>query len=177
MIIIFGLVLIIWSGYYSIANFSNIFGSGELGLNLIPDYTEVKEKNILKYYESNDLQSDVKLADEVLNKNKYSIISYNIKAYYDCNEKLYDDMIIQKKSAIALDKYNIQMYDDYILLLSRSIENSIKLNDYDNANKYIGYVLEVENTDNLSYKLKDAPVFELSDSSKKYLDVLKENNK
>ena len=181
LIIIFEILIIIWSGYFGIASISDIFEIGDLGFKLISNYTSAKEKKSLDYYINDNLKEANKIAEDIISQNKYSIVGYNIKSYYSCATKKYDDMIYQKQKAIKLDKYNMENYDDYILILSRAIEDSIKSSDYDNANKYINYALDVENmlnelkenTSDLAYKINDSPTFELNENSKKYLEVLK----
>ena len=45
LIIIFEILIIIWSGYFGIASISDIFETGDLGFKLISNYTSAKEKN------------------------------------------------------------------------------------------------------------------------------------
>lgn len=183
ILIAFCAILSIINCYYGIASVSNIFGDGKLGTKMLSNYTETKEKEAFEYYEKNNLSKADEIAKSILVKNKYSIVSYNIDAYYLLETKKYDDMVIQKNNAIELDKYNMQTYEDYVLLLSKVIDYYIKNEDYENANKYIAYVLDVnlrleklkENTDNFAYYFAEKPVFKLDDAVQKYIEVLSQN--
>ncbi len=177
------LAVLVLNVYFGIASFANYIGNYSLSLNFLPNYTEAKLKRIESNWENNNLNNAKELADEILEKNKYIVEAYLVKASYCLENKEYDKALEFSKKAISLDKYNMEEYDNYILILSQIINEKIIKEDYNEVNIYINEVLNVENmletlknnTSDLSKYFIDKPSFELSEKSKEYIEVLKNN--
>ena len=91
-------------------------------------------------------------------------------------------MIEMKKKEIALDKYNPQVYEDYVFCLSQVLEKYAKEQNDEEIIKYSKYVFEVENmiqdvknkTDKITEKLQDSSKIELSEETLNYINNIKE---
>ena len=91
-------------------------------------------------------------------------------------------MIEMKKKEIALDKYNSQVYEDYVLYLSQVLEKYAKEQNNEEIIKYSKYIFEVEDmiedvknkTDKITEKLQDSSKIELNEETINYINNIKE---
>ena len=181
--IIFILVILVLNIYFGIASFANYLGNYNLALNFLPNYTEAKLKSLENNMENNNFNNANELADEILEYNEYSVEAYLTKVSYFLEKEEYTKVLENLNKAILLDKYNIEEYNNYVLVLSQIINKKIINEEYEDVDFYIKEVLKVEqmldNLENATSKLSkyfiDKPIFELNDESKKYIETLKNN--
>ncbi len=176
--LVIGIVILVY-GYYGIACFMNYIKQDEIAINMLGDFTEAKV-NVMNSTEN--LNTANRLADEVLEKNIYAYQAYGIKAIYYLQNNEFEKMIEMKKKEIALDKYNPQVYEDYVFCLSQVLEKYAKEQNDEEIIKYSKYVFEVENmiqdvknkTDKITEKLQDSSKIELSEETLNYINNIKE---
>ena len=173
MIILFSIY-----AYYGTATFLNYIGNSELASKMLNNYTEAKIGKMLK---TEDINKSHKIADEILEKNKYVVQAYKINSIYYLQNSNFEKMVENKKQQIKLDKYNIENYEGYILMLSKALEYYSQKQDSKNVEKYIDYILEAEeeismannNMNKLEYKIYDDPKLKLSQDMEKYINDMK----
>lgn len=176
--LVIGIVILVYS-YYGIACFMNYIKQDEIAINMLGDFTEAKV-NVMNSTEN--LNTANRLADEVLEKNIYAYQAYGIKAIYYLQNNEFEKMIEMKKKEISLDKYNPQVYEDYVFCLSQVLEKYAKEQNDEEIIKYSKYVFEVENmiqdvknkTDKITEKLQDSSKIELSEETLNYINNIKE---
>ena len=173
-----GIVILVY-GYYGVACFMNYIKQDKIAINMLGNFTEAKV-NVMNSTEN--LNTANRLADEVLEKNIYAYQAYGIKAIYYLQNNEFEKMIEMKKKEIALDKYNPQVYEDYVLYLSQVLEKYAKEQNDEGIIKYSKYVFEVENmiqdvknkTDKITGKLQDSSKIELNEETLNYINNIKE---
>ena len=173
-----GIVILVY-GYYGVACFMNYIKQDKIAINMLGNFTEAKI-NVMNSTEN--INTANRLADEILENNKYAYQAYGIKAIYYLQNNEFDKMIEMKKKEIALDKYNPQVYEDYVLYLSQVLEKYAKEQNDEEIIKYSKYVFEVENmiqdvknkTDKITEKLQDSSKIELSEETLNYINNIKE---
>lgn len=176
--LVIGIIILVY-GYYGIACFMNYIKQDEIAINMLGDFTEAKV-NVMNSTEN--LNTANRLADEVLEKNIYAYQAYGIKAIYYLQNNEFEKMIEMKKKEISLDKYNPQVYEDYVFCLSQVLEKYAKEQNDEEIIKYSKYVFEVENmiqdvknkTDKITEKLQDSSKIELSEETLNYINNIKE---
>ena len=181
--IIFILVILVLNIYFGIASFANYLGNYSLALELLPNYTEAKLKSLENNIENNNFNNANELADEILEYNEYSVEAYLTKVSYFLEKEEYTKVLENLNKAILLDKYNIEEYNNYVLVLSQIINKKIIEEEYEDVDFYIKEVLKVEQmledlkkaTSKISKYFIDKPSFELNDEAKKYIETLKNN--
>ena len=75
----------------------------------------------------------------------------------------------------------MEKYNEYVLMLSGAIDYYASNNDMEEAMKYVKLVTEVpqkieqvkSSTNEIAYKICDAPTFELNDEVQKYINTMK----
>ena len=170
--------LIFGYGYIGIASFANYIDRNDLALSMLSNYTEAK---LGLLGEKISLEKANTIANKILESNSNLVVAYNIKAMYELEMRNYEKACIYKEKAIELDKYNSQEYEDYVLMLSKILENTVKTNNKNNTNKYIKKVLEIENmikevknsTTSLANKIRDDSNIELNEQTIKYINDIK----
>jgi len=163
--------------YFSIAFFAEYKDNDKIAVELYSGNTQAKTK-LLKMADSKEKAED--LADEILEKNKMSYVSYNAKALAAAVDGNFEDMVLYKKKTLNIAKYSLKEYEDYIKLLKRAITYYEKTDDKILREKYETYVKEVptilktleEQTDALAFKVKDKPEFQLSKETTDYIKLL-----
>ena len=176
--LVIGIIILVY-GYYGIACFMNYIKQDEIAINMLGDFTEAKV-NVMNSTEN--LNTANRLADEILEKNIYAYQAYGIKAIYYLQNNEFEKMIEMKKKEISLDKYNPQVYEDYVFCLSQVLEKYAKEQNDEEIIKYSKYVFEVENmiqdvknkTDKITEKLQDSSKIELSEETLNYINNIKE---
>lgn len=140
------------------------------------------EAKIAKLQISEDKQEINRLSNEIISTNKHVALAYDAKALLSFSDKDYDKMIDFKKNAIKNRKYDINVYEEYLQMLSTAIdaenekENRKKVDEYAEEVFAVPEMLEVvkKATDPLAWQINDKPKLELSEVSKAYIDRLKE---
>jgi tetratricopeptide (TPR) repeat protein len=170
-------VIAVVSLYFSVAFFAEYEENYKIAVELYPGNTAAKTKLLLKA-DSKEKAKD--LADDILESNSMSYVSYNAKALVAAVDGKFEDMVYYKKKTLDITKYSINEYEDYIKLLKRAINYYEKIGDDTLREKYVRHVKEVpdmlknteEQTDELAFRVKDKPDFKLSEQTTKYIEFL-----
>lgn len=170
--------LILGYAYIGIASFANYIDKNDLAISMLSNYTEAKIGLLVN---QTNLDRANTIANKVLESNENIAVAYNVKASYELEKQNYEKACTYKEKAIFLDKYNSGEYEDYVVLISRILENTVKTNDKEKTNKYIKKVLEIENmiektkenTTSLAEKIRDDSNIELNEQTKKYIENIK----
>ena len=170
-------IITIVFGYYGIVCFFKFIGNYEQANDMLPNYTEAK----VELMKTDDLEKALKYSKEIQEHNKYEPQTYNLNAVKCLIEGDFEGMAQNKKKELSLDKYNISLYEEYIMMLNDVIQIYEKRGDLENKNKYQNYVLEVEemlenvkrNTCSFANKIYDNMQFELNDEAKEYIQKIK----
>lgn len=165
--------------YLGIASFANYTNKNELATSMLSNYTEAKVEILVS---QTNLTKANTISNEILENNKYEVLAYNMKALYELEQGNYSKVCEYKEKAIELDKYNPTEYEEYVMLLSKILDKTVKENDEDNTLKYMKKVLEIsemiENTKNnttgLANKIVDSSNIELNNQTIKYINNIKE---
>jgi len=163
--------------YFSVAFFAQYKDNDKIAVELYSGNTISRTKLLLK---ADSKEKALVLADEILKQNKMSYLAYDAKALAAAMDGNFEDMVKFKMKTLKIAKYSINEYEDYIKLLKRAITYYEKTKDEVSREKYVDYVKEVpsilknleEKTDELAYKVKDKPEFQLSQESKNYIILL-----
>ena len=94
----------------------------------------------------------------------------------------YRKMAEEKEKSVDLQRYNMEAYNRYVILLSRGIEAASAQEDEETLIELLRYVAEVPDkiqkirreTDPLAYRIKKKPDFELEDEVQGYIDQVVE---
>ena len=174
--IVLGIVLY---GYWFIPTFTNHIQEPEISNNILKNYTESK---IVVLSNLDDIDKAYKMAIEIEENNKYVQIVYNIKAMYYMQKGDIDKAVQNRKRQIELNKYDKSNYEEYVLMLSKMLDNYVKKEDNTSVSKCINYIIEVEDMvkdanstmDKLEYKIRKNPEIELSEEIQSYIQKMKE---
>lgn len=156
--------------YMAVPYFCHYIGEYKMAEKLYGVDTQIKEDYMLQ---CDTIDEAEQMADEILERNPYSYAAYNIKAVAAMEENDYGAMIENKKKGLAITRYNILEYEDYIVMLKKAIDHS----DGDEQEKYIQDLMMVEkrieevldNTNPLAYRLRDKPELELPEEFREYI--------
>jgi len=170
-------ILIIVYGYLMIATFMNYIDKNEIAVNMIPNYTEAKIE--LMRNSDNIMYSNI-LANEILENNVNVSLAYNVKAQYELSKNNYDKMCEYQEKAISLNKYNPKVYEEYVVMLSRILDNTSKNNDMESTIRYMKKVVAIKEmieqtkkgTSILSDKIQDDSNIILNDQTNKYIQEI-----
>lgn len=151
------------------------FGKSEISARLLPIYSEAK---IQILQNETDMGRAEKLAKDLLMRNPYIATAHDILALAAHEKGDYQDMAQEKEQSVDLQKYNIDVYNRYVILLSRGIEAAYEKGDNETFQALISHVAGVpdklikvkKSTDPLAYKINKKPNFELEESVQKYVD-------
>ncbi len=163
--------------YYGIAYFMNYIGKNDITISML-NYTQAKVELML---ETENINNAKKLADEILENNKYEYQAYYIKSMYYLQNKEFDKMVENKKKEISLDKYNPKVYEEYVYMLSQVLQYYAEKENQEMTQKYAGYILEVENTvkdvksktSTLANKLQDSSEIKLNEETVEYINEIR----
>ena len=163
--------------YYGIAYFMNYIGKNDITISMLNN-TQAKVELML---ETENINNAKKLADEILENNKYEYQAYYIKSMYYLQNKEFDKMVENKKKEISLDKYNPKVYEEYVYMLSQVLQYYAEKENQEMTQKYAGYILEVENmvedvkskTSTLANKLQDSSEIKLNEETVEYINEIR----
>ncbi len=167
--------------YFGVCTFLQYISYSKTASDMYPCYTEAN-LNILYEKAGNDLDEAYSIATKIENTNTYIDQVYNIKAVYDLENGEWEKMVEDKQKAIEVNKYDMNNYNEYVLMLSKALEYYVMQNDIENTNKYIELILQVpemieelkKNTSDVAYNLRDIPNFDLFEEVQNYIDKIKE---
>ena len=145
---------------------------------MLPNYTEAKIGILTEQQET--IKAN-RYANEIIKNNKHVSIAYNIKALNELENENYSKVCEYKEKAIELNKYSSKEYEDYIILLSKILDKTVRNGDGENTLKYINKVLEIpnmveqveNNTTSLAKKIRDSSKIELNDQTLQYINNMK----
>lgn len=154
------------------------FGYTDLSIKYLPFYSEPM---ISKLSTTENLEEGVQLAQDILKINDHVAIAYDVLAVNEYSNGNYSQMINYKEQSIDLQKYNMSAYDNYITMLSVAIDYYQEI-DEDRFNEYVQKLLNVpvkiekieQKTSSLAYRIADQPNFELSNQSKRIIQMFGE---
>ena len=100
---------------------------------------------------------------------------------YELENRNYELVCEYKEKAISLNKYDTKEYEDYILALSKILENTVKTKENEETLKYMNKVIQVsemvestnENTSSIADRIKDKSKVELNKQTLRYIYNIK----
>ena len=167
--------------YFALTTFFHYIEKDEISAKMYPIYTEANIQIADKYMEKEDISNANKIASKILETNQELGMAHNIKAYYYLNNNNWNLMAQSKKKHLEINKYDINEYEEYVLMLSKAIEYYAQNDEIEKAMDYIKQVVEVpsiiekvkSSTQSIAYELKEVPKFELSENVQKYILTMK----
>lgn len=161
--------------YVGIAMIPRYVGYSNISYRLLPFYTEA---GIDKIEKETDVSNAEQMADTLLKQNKYIHQAYDIEAIIAYNDGRYQEMEKKKWKSVRLQKYNMDDYNRYVMLISHGIAETKSMVDVNYLlHKVIRVKDEIEkvknNTDTLAWKIRDIPEFTLSNGVSDYIDEAK----
>ena len=164
---------IIWVFFNSFF-FSHI-GMYDIADRMYPYDSQNKEVFMLN---CSNIEEAERKANEILDQNPYSYAAWNIKAVAELEKGNYAAMIQYKKQGLAITKYDIREYQDYIVLLKKAIDDATGSEQEGYINSLLCVEKEIrevlEQTNELAYKIKDTPKLELGQEYQNYINTYKE---
>lgn len=172
------LILVVTYLYCGIAIFANYIDRNDISTSMLSNYTRAKQEELVK--ETNVNKAN-KIASQILKNNRYIGQAYNVKAVYELENKNYELVCEYKEKAISLNKYSANEYEDYILMLSKILEDTVKTKNEEETLKYINKAIQVpemveninQKTSSLAKKIKDNSKVELNEQTLKYINNIK----
>lgn len=149
-------------------------GRMDISSALLPFYTESNTELLAK---ETDIEKAKMLALRVSRQNAYVREAYDILALGAYTDGDYESFCAYKKQSLYLQKYNMEAYEKYLMLLSQAISAESGRNNADNVVYLLGCVTEVPQmleeveteTTPLAYKTRDIPEFELPQEMQEYI--------
>lgn len=165
--------------YLGVGMIPRYAGRADISSAMLPFYTESNAELLAK---ETDLERAKKLALCISRQNSYVPEAYDILAVAAYAEGDYEAMSEYKKRSLHLQKYNMEAYEKYLMLLSQAIGVESGQNDADDTVYLLRCVAEVpqliakveEETAKLAYKTRDIPEFELSQEMQEYVRQVEE---
>lgn len=122
------------------------------------------------------------MAEKLLCQNEYVTETYDILAAIAYQRGDYLKMAEYKKKSIKLQKYNMDAYERYVVLLSGAIETVIANGDTQTLQTLMQYVVDVDTrrkevekeTDALAYLIRDLPKFTMTEEVEDYIVQVKQ---
>ena len=154
-------------------------GNAELTSTLIPYYTE---NNVEMLSQETDVIKAQNLAEKIYRQNPYIPETYDVFAVLAFQREDYEKVIKEKEKSISLQKYNMDAYERYAMLLAKGMNVAAQKGEERNIKILIEGVKRIpelinqvkRHTTELAYKTKDVPDFMLSEATQK---ILKEIDK
>lgn len=160
--------------YIGIGMIPKYMGNWELTAVLVPFDSENKQELLRK---TEDSKKAEEMAIELLKQNCYITEAYDVLAVTSYQKGEYRKMAVYKEQSVNLQKYDMQVYERYVILLSQAVEQAEVEGDMDTAvwllqkaAKVTEKLQKVEReTDELAYEIKDVPSFQLNEQVEKYI--------
>lgn len=165
--------------YLGVGMIPRYLGRADISSALLPFYTESNTELLAK---ETDIEKAKMLAQRISRQNSYVPETYDIFALVAYTEGDYEALSTYKKQSLHLQKYNIEAYEKYLMLLSQAISAESGQNDADDVVYLLRCVTEVPQmlkaveaeTTPLAYKTRDIPEFELSQELQEYIQKVQE---
>lgn len=169
-------ILEIYLGIFMIPRYA---GYEYITVKFLPFYTEAKAEILTKETDSAKAEN---MAKELLKQNKYISGAYDVLAVKAYLEEDYRTMADYKEKSIELQKYNIESYERYVIMLSQGISKAGEQGDGETVlylmEKVVGVpekIAEVEQkTEKIAYEIRDLPDFQLGEEIADYIDQVEE---
>ena len=163
----------LWLGIASLLFYCEKY---ELAVRIYPGYTEGWTALLTQ---AEDVAEMERLADKILSQNKSVSLAYSAKARAAYAEGDFGEMILNKRQAIALSRYELAEYLDYFDMLYVGVQLYTANGDMGSAAYCKERLLEIpdmlkgvlEQTGDLAWQIRDKPELELPEE---YLKVLRE---
>lgn len=133
-------------------------GDSYLALQCFPHYTRTLEHELAVTQEHHVA---VYYADKILTHNQYVAAAWNAKAYAAAEAGDFQNAIYFKEKVIELERYNMEEYKHYDMLLKDMIMQGEESEYITEKRVELSKQLEnlKEQTRDIAYKIKDKPVF------------------
>ncbi len=166
--------------YFGICTLMQYLGQSTIASKMYPVYTEAN-LSLISDNTENNIEYANKIATNISKTNTNVAMIYKVKAIYNLENKNWKTMIKNKQKSLDINKYDINNYEEYIIMLSEAINYYIKDDNIEDAENCIKLILEVPSkieqiknqTSDISYKLRDVPNFELSEEIQNYILKMK----
>ncbi len=166
--------------YFGICTFLQYINKSDISIKMYPIYTEAN-LNVMYEKANDNLEYANKIASKILETNTNIALPYKVKALYNLENNNWQLMIKNKQKSLEINKYDVNNYEEYILMLSNAIDYYVKNDNMSKAEQCINLILEVpsqlenlkKTTSDIAYKLKDLPNFELSREVQNYIEKMK----
>ena len=133
-------------------------GDSYLALQCFPHYTRALEHELAAAQEPHVA---VYYADKILTHNQYVAAAWDAKAYDAAEAGDFQNAICYKDNVIELERYNVEEYKRYDMMLKDMIMQSEELDYITKKRVELPKQLEIlkEQTRDIAYKIRDKPVF------------------
>lgn len=160
--------------YFGIALLLARFGYYEVSLKMYPFNTQAQIHVLAK---SDDVSSADKIADSIIDRNKYVISSYNAKAKYSYSIGDFEKLIEYKNKIFAIAPFLHEEKEEYCSMLINGIMLYSRAGDYESASVCLKELMKTrDEVHNIKSKLskfgtmiKDQPKDSLSDDLESYI--------
>ena len=161
--------------YFGIGDIADHLGNYSLSLDLIPNKTSAIINEMAK---EPTLTKAAKLADKLIDQNKYVVPAYKVKVDHAFDCRNWQEMCECQQIIISLRKYNIEKYEEYVLLISKALDITVNSSNEADTKYLISQLGKIkplleqtkQQTSNLAYSIKDSPELELKEEIVKYIN-------
>ena len=165
--------------YLGVGMVPRYLGRADISSALLPFYTESNTELLAK---ETDIGEATQLALRIRRQNPCVPEAYDILALAAYTQGDYEAVSEYKKQSLHLQKYNMEAYEKYLMLLSQAISVESGQNNADDVVYLLRCVAEVPQileeveaeTTPLAYKTRDLPEFELSEELQEYVQKAQE---
>lgn len=170
-------VMIVINLYMGIALTANVMGRTELSHNLYPWNTQNEISRILQI---SDVNTQEKIADDILERNDYVTLAYSVKARNAYLDGDYSSLILYKHEIFERAPFQYDEYIDYCYKLIEGIDLYSQIADINSINICIEELYAAQEAvagmeshlSDLGKKIKDQPETELPEDIKQYIEKL-----
>lgn len=164
----------VFAVYLGIFMLPRYAGNAPLSAKMLPFYTEARTEALQAETDSKDAGKQV---EEILRQNEYIAEAYDVSAILAYQDRDYDRMVQYKEKSLELQKYNMDAYSRYVILLSRAISGESDLEKQMVLAKEVIHIKEIlekvkQDTDSLAWQTRDAPDFELPEEVEVYIQEI-----
>ena len=174
---VLGFLAIAGSLYIGLGNFTYYIGNIKLSCQIYPANTFAKLRLLTEVETAEELEV---MADDLLVRNEKLALAWNAKAKAAYSKGDFAEVITAKKKAMALEKYNMDTYEDYFTMLADGAELYEASGDEQSAEicrmeiKNIQTVLDevIGATSPFAWKTVDEPQLEMSAEYQYYVEQM-----
>lgn len=171
-------VIALFSSYIGVAQTISYCNKPEISSKIYPWNTQ---DDIALLSKTDDTKEMQKIADRIINRNKYASIAYSAKALCAYSEGDFEKVIKYKSKAIELAPFAYAEYEDYGVMLINGIEKYRQIGDGYSANVCRRELIETadsleklpERLSKLGAKIDDQPQTELPAEVQNYINMIR----